>query len=501
MNRPVAASMSADPYKTRRIAVIILILFIGIAYSFLTSMVIFRGDDMAYSGGLGLYMDVTGRPAWRYPLSHIMNVNGRLGDTFNFLFLDFLPRPLLDILCGIFVGAFYWIILRLCFPESRVNLFADIAVIGAITFGLTWWNAFLMLVIQINYIWTSVLNLSCVLILIHKRLRCWQANALIPLFFIAPAFHEACGLPLVVAIALYAWIPSGRHNFTPLQRRLFFSYICGSVIPLCSPMLYSRLLGVTDNFPADDPMWLILLKSDYLVILLVIFIAILFCNHRLHREIIHSDILIWVVAAIGSACFSAISGVQGRSGWFAQVFALIGIVRSLSLFSWKISKPISIVAGSVVAIAIISHFISFLVIQHRYYFATEKVIVEYRSNPSSPVFQSYLPFADAPWWILNKHLGLIEASDEYSLDMEKLYGANSDARLVMLPPELRDIDLSTASLPLVTTEGILIANPGNTMEIKVVRQPDGGEKVYTPFHIRGKSFYFVRPRDLMPGER
>ena len=504
-----------------RLIPLMLIIGIGIVYGFLSSWVVFRGDDVAYASGLEFYQDATGHPAWRYPLAHLMNINGRLADAFNFIFLEWMPRPMLSIISGCFMAAFYWLIMRLSFRLQKVGINARLGLIAIIAFGLAWWNASLMYVIQINYLWTSTLTLFCLALLFRGPLQGPVTICIIPLYIFAAGCHEACGLPVAVALILCHKLPPVREWWADNRRRLCLAYIGGSIIPLFSPALYSRLFDNGERFAPDDPMWLVVGKSAYITLLLILVLgAVLILNRKFRSNVWGSDIPFWSLAALGSMAFCAISGVVGRSGWFTQVFALIALVRTLLLLrSGKrdVSTPpsktgegfsgllkiriINWCLSLMIISIVVFHFGELLRVQHRYYVATRDVIEEYRVHPDRPVFHHYIPFNEAPWWILNKHLGMLNPTDPVNLETERIRGSRVAATLLLLPPELRNIDISSVQLPLHLPDGIVAYNREGLTEIRHTLDSSQHPIAEIPFILSGDSLLIIRSRDLMPGER
>ena len=506
---------------SRRLIPLMVILGIGVVYGFLSSWVVFRGDDVAYASGLEFYQQATGNPVWRYPLAHLMNINGRLADAFNFIFLEWMPRPLLSVVSGVFISAFYILILRLAFRRLTVGINARLCLIVIIAFGLAWWNASLMYVIQINYLWTSTLTLFCLTLLFRGPLSGSTSICLIPLYIFAAGCHEACGLPVAVALIVCSKIPPVSQWWADNRRRLCAAYVGGSLIPLFSPALYNRLFDNGEHYVPDDPMWLVVAKSGYIALIFIVVLGLaLILNRRIRKKIMQSDIPFWTVASVGSLAFCAVSGVVGRSGWFAQIFALIALTRTILLCSpdgsglpetsvtrsYPVSEPPQhrILNGSTALILISMltfHFAELMRVQHTYYAATREVIEEYRKNPESPVFHHYIPFNDVPWWILNKHLGMLNPTDPVNLETERVRGSRVSAPLLLLPPELRDSDISVMHFPISLPDGIVCENTEGITEICHYVDSCGRPVASIPFNLSGRSLLIIRPRDLMPGER
>ena len=497
--------MKDNLFKVRNYIIPTIIILIGAAYVVLTSLVEYRGDDLGYATGLSDYISNSGHGAWRYPFSHILNVNARMGDTFNFIFLDWLPRPLLNILCGVAVGAFYWLVLRLAFRQKKTGVTARLTVITLLTFTFQWWDLFLMLVVQINYIWAVVLNLFCIFLILKKDLSAKAVIGLIPLFLISPAMHEACGLPISAAAILYILLRDrslGILTESP-RRALYISYGIGTFIPFLSPAFYRRLFSTVSDAVPDDSILTIFLKSDYYIILLfVILMVILLSDSKKLKAILTSHTSFWIIAAVISAMISSVSGVVGRSGWFAQTFALIASVQILCNYDWKIKRDSGCFLSAIMIFSILFHYGALIYWQNIYYNFTRKVLTEYRKNPSSPVYTDYISFSDAPEWLLGKPLGMFDASDWYCLEVERRANdIDEKYPLVILPSQMKEIDLTKAHLPYLGIGCAIYPNDTDMKEPEIEILKSGEQMSKIPFEINGRKLVLYRLRDMRPGDR
>ncbi|MDE7414541.1 MAG: hypothetical protein K2N05_12250 [Muribaculaceae bacterium] len=495
--------MTTDSGFNRRFIATAIIIAIGCAYVWLTSLVEYRGDDLAYANGLNNYISQTGHSAWRYPLSHIMSVNGRLGDTFNFILFDFIPRSVLNIICGCAVALFYWMILSLGLSD-KIGVTGRIIVIALVTFTFQWWDLFLMLVVQINYIWATSLNLLCVFLILKKNYSRKEAIALIPLFFISPAMHEACGFPIAVSGLLWCMVHkrSLKGILKSNKGPLFISYALGMFIPFLSPAFYGRVFSSISVTTPDDSPLMIFLKSDYYVLILIcIIILFVACKKMNLREIIFSPTFFWICAGVVSSLISAVSGVVGRSGWFAQTFAVIAILQLISQIDFNIKVFSGIVISAALTILMSIHFYALISWQTLYYKMTREILTEYHKHPGKPIFINYIYFNDSPWWLLNKHLGMFDPSDRYALETERwVHNIPSNTPLLLLPAELKNIDLYKISLPYASHNFKLYYTTG-MKEDTMPTIKNGVEYMKFPLKIKDRDMIIERKRDMRPGDR
>lgn len=128
----------------------------------------------------------------------------------------------------------------------------------------------------------------------------------------AGAFHEAAGLPVAVGLVVYNVLNRSR----PTDRLLTAFFIAGALFATLSPGIISRAGNPRE--PDASPL-MIALTSDWAVILMLGAAAL---TRQSGLRLRRSPLLILFVAAVVSGVISVLSTYEGRSGMFAQLFAL-----------------------------------------------------------------------------------------------------------------------------------------------------------------------------------
>lgn len=491
----------------------LLIIAIGAMMAVYFNYIPYVGDDLVYSGSWERYY----RGLIDYPLHfarNMLRVNGRMGDKLNIFWMCYLPRPALSIVAGAMVSLLLWLVIRSAHvPRQWVT--ARIVIVSLLMLTMPWWDSFSLFVCQFNYVWTSVFVLAVILVILNARFHSRWMWLMPPLAFMAAAMHEACGISASAGLAAYFYLHRSSTPMPRIKRWTLWLFFVGATVPLLSPAFWWRV-GSAGADP-DDPMWLLVLKSDFYALALTLFIVIarFAAPHRL-AEMMKSSWTIYAVAAIVSMCISALGGIVGRSGWFAQTFALI------AFFQWgvenhaRISRRVGI-ALSVVSVAVVTfHLVDVVRWQRVTGRELERCLAVYEANPSQPVYMDFTGDERQPWWVLHKTRGVPDADDRYIIETITHLHGDSIHPLVVLPTALRGMDFSTLRGTRQVTQPYTAYNtlPPSTVPpsyVAAVMPTDTDDRMFcrlngttyvvVPFRKEGRQLYFLTPREQDPGDR
>lgn len=468
-----------------------LILLISVVWAVASAGFPFIGDDLFFSlraselpGGL---LDVP-----RNMASKFLSNNGRLGDISNALWLYFLPRQGLNILCGAFLLLLYMVVIK---ASGARTLLSRVLLIAVICMGLTWWDLFLMFVIQINYIWGAALAVFTIMILLDREASRTLKIIAALIAFPAAAWHEMAGSPL--AAGLIVWLLYDRRRLRSLSRTdktIIVLFLIGSLIPYLSPMLWGRL--GSGNTP-DDSYLMILLKSNYLPLGLTV-AAI--CMPRRVAKLMSSPWLVWAVAAWISMLVSPLGGVLGRSGWFGQIYALIALWPLLKVDSWQFKFSGWLTA--VIAAVIVIHNYEFLHWQCIRNSELHSIIDSFRAHPDRPVYIDLTGYEDVPAIVVGKSAQPL--TNEYFNYRHSPGNRYFDGRylLTILPTAIKSVDLGELKgLKSVGDGYICDSLPVDTDSEGWFDSRDGREWIAVEFSRDNRSLYYIAPRRFIPGLR
>lgn len=418
--------------------------------------------------------------------------NGRLGDVTNALWLYFIPRPLLVALCGLFMAALYCVIIR---ASGAATLLSRTLMVAVVCLALTWWDLFMTFVIQCNYIWGAAMAVFVIMTLFDKNGPRWLKTAAAVVAFPAAAWHEMAGSSLAVGLVAWLLINRRRADMPRIDKVIVALFVAGSVLPYLSPMLWSRL-GDSGAQP-DDSYLYILLKSDYLPLIMVVAAA---CLRRRTRRLAVSPWIVWAVAAVVSMLVSPLGGVVGRSGWFGQIYALIALWPLLGINEWRFR--FSGAAVAVVAAVVIYHNVEFLRWQLKRNAEMTEILDRFRANPAEPVYIDITGYDDIPAIVVGKSSQPL--SNEYFGYRRTPGNLYFDGRylLTILPSAINNIDFSKLNGLQPFGDGYISDSlPVETDSEGWFEGRGGSEWIAVDFTRGNRRFYYIAPRRFIPGLR
>jgi hypothetical protein len=482
--------------------VVALILFIGLCYVVYNTFIVYFGDDVGYGPVAAKRIGGLLRSYYYWIRDHRHFSNGRMANLVAPLLLNYIPRWLLSVVDAAVKAGMFAIAVRVAAP-ARFSTTSRVLLLAILAFALPWWDAMSLFDCSFNYVWATAFGLLCVhVILNYPR----PAKLLVTLFmlgfcFFSGAFHEAMGIPLACGFVAYFVMSRKAWHMSPSQLLLIAAFVGGAVFAFCADGIWNRFHR--DEEP-NDPMLILVLKSDLFALALVAFMLVqLVVNPRRLWKALSTPWVIFVVAAIASMCFSAVSGIVGRSGWFAQVYALIAFYRWADMHDLRISRWNSRVLNVVLALVMVVHYAGMA-----YYQAVvagpqlRECMALSERNENGNVYLDALTDRDMPWWLLHKCRTVPDADDTYLCLMLTRQYSDKAHPIKILPTQVKRINAAEVKGEIALDRGNFVTDkvPNGTNE-RMWLARDGEHYVVVPFVKDGVQLYLITPHDLDPGDR
>jgi len=480
---------------------------------------VWSGDDFSYLSHFGFADDSPGHfhPVWDFPkfvVSHWLDQNGRAANYIAALLLTWLPERVVMMLSGLMSGLMMWLILIWagCFRHYRSNA-SGVLLIGVLALALPWWDSMQVFDCAVNYVWTTGAVLAFLLLLHSRGLQAWPAWAVAVLGFIAGAMHEAATLPVAVGFGILFLLRGqlqGKRNF----RVGAIAFVAGVIWCVSSPGIMAR--AMSDVAPDDSPAVLVLKSCPVVLLLLSVVLVEAFTLKGRQRlsELSVSCWLAFALASVVSAAVCAVGGIVGRSGWFAEVYALI----ALWLWYGKLACPVPVfvktVSAALICLVLVIHYYEFATTQWRLGRQMRDVRELYRSSADGVVFYPEAVYEDTlPWWLLWKTRGIPDEDDSYQLERFSHYYSHGDKRLVVIPAaedrfvtamdggNVFEISPRVRVVSEIPSGVVPHTNDREKSSVLIATDKNGGRSVVTPFTYNGTVYYLITPQIIDPGDR
>lgn len=471
----------------------ITLLIITVCSLFVFLWTVPQGDDLVYKSVFNNYsFDDYFVKVPKWIAGHWLGSNGRIG---NYLLPTLLALP--PRLTALFCAAAVFLLYLFSVLASRRK--APSVVIATVFFLLPWWDGTYLYCVQTNYVWASaVILISYVIVFKEGCLPLWGA---VIICFLGGMMHESASASIVAGFFVY-YIVRGRK--LPRWQIYTVGALCvGSILCVFSPGIILRAGSL--NHPDDPWVWL-LLKSDFIVIAL--WLTVLCCalvkkwRHMLH-ELVYSPAVVLAFASLVGAVISVASGIVFRSGWFAELFAILAFCawfKPISLVD-RYFAPVTLIAVSVVMISCVYW-------QRIIYRDFNELEIKYAESSDGTVFMDRVRDTDIPMVLTQNRLrGIPDPDDVYLLSVFSEYFGRKGQMPVILPTEamkfMNGLPEDTVGL---SCGDILMRNlPPNVRLINTFTDGtplravdfDGEEWIVQPFG----SFYHLSRRIKDPGDR
>ena len=484
---------------------LLLIFLIGIAYAAMGFWMPPLGDDLGFIDSFKSQDD-----CWysfpRYVYRAWLWNNARMADMLNPIGYVFMPQWLKAVSNGAVVVVMFYMTLRLASQLKQKSPFFPVLIIFILTFAMRWDGIWMEYNTFYNYIWSSAFAMLALSFLFSKysSFNKWYCWLMLPFCFIASAMHEAIGLPMAASLVIMSIITPFYKNAGIIRRFVLIAMISGGLFTLTSPGNFKRIGSMLQ----PEPVIQIVFGSAAFVVILLLLCAYLFvCRRSLLYTLLRSQWIVYVGISLFSSGFMLLSGFGGRTGWFAQLFAIIAVFQGLAKLDFTVDKTIGWICSAILSYLIIFHIGKLAEWQHKLSDETREVIAEYKNSPDGIVFYDYTKDFEIPWYLLRKPHGFPDDDDTYyRYRMRRHYGDGK--QLVVLPTAFDPIPAAD-SLPIASDGFILTSiRPadvyGDTIVAIFPREltyMGGKEYIINEFDHQGQRLYLLSLMDRDRGEK
>lgn len=448
------------------------------------------GDDLHYHSAF-LYWDTLWRQWVTRMHLHWLENNSRLGDMLNPLVLNLAPGWLRAAAAGVGAGGFFFGAMACARWRSPALLFT------LMVFCLPWASLWMEHVCMINYVMSSALAFGCLWLLLEcktGKVRTVMLWAGLPFFFIAGGMHEALGLPLALSLVVYALVEGQRRKRTEAEVWAVVAMIAGGLFSISSPGNFTRASAA--NSGGENVILLLFGSAFFVLILAAACVYLAIKRRREMLELVHSDWLVFALMALFPTAFLLVSGFGGRPGWFAQVFALVALMR----LPWGINaggRRVLAVTGAAGAVAAIAHLCMLALWQQRLSAEMRRMVELYQEVASTDgiVFFNYTHDSDLPPYLLHRVRGVPDNDDSnYLISLAYSYG-DPDVGAIILPKDASSLDMDTITAAAALSYSTISPAPdmGGHSDIPGCYS--------RPFFINGRQLLYTTPADPDPGQR
>ena len=501
----------------------ITIIFIGLCYLLYQFCFMSLGDDLTF---IRRYVELEEeRGMLAYPTffyRHWLWSNARFADKINPLFFVILPKWVMYVANSVMLVSLFWLTAKLSRLKSD-NILSKMALLTLMVFTLPWWDSLMLNVCWLNYVWSAALGL-CVVYLFRKSEELTVTNrwllTLMSLFsMFAIGMHEASGMPIFAGMITYTML-YGWKNLSTKQKVLLISVAIGAIYVASSPASWNRASAVAEMSNKRGGIEILLTSNLYLLVLSAIVIAMSFRKRgrQILFELIHSEWVIFIVAAIVSTGLSVMSGIIGRTGFFSQIYSLIAIFYCIARCKCDTAKVVKYLGSIILAAIIVVHYTFVVYYQKIAGDELNAMLEQYNNSEDGLVYMDYLREQQIPFWLLNKVKGVPDADDVWILHTISLYYSDLKKPLIILPEQLKSMDTSEIdglqklgldyvssekpkTTDFMTYEGISLQHFYGDINGSAINYYNGGtEYIVTPFVKDNKMLYLISERYIDWGD-
>ncbi|MDE5850651.1 MAG: hypothetical protein K2H38_10950 [Muribaculaceae bacterium] len=484
---------------------LLLILLIGIAYALMGFWIPPVGDDLGFIDSFQSQND-----CWyafpRYMYRAWLWNNARMADMLNPIGYIFMPQWLKAVSNGVVVMLMFYMTLRLASQLNQKSPFIPVLLISILTFAMRWDGIWMEYNTFYNYVWSSTFAMLalCFLFSRYSSSDKWYCWLMLPFCFIASAMHEAIGLPMAASLVIMLIITPFYRNAAALRRLVLIAMISGGLFTLTSPGNFKRIGSMLQPEPSIQ----IIFGSAAFVVILLLLSAYLFVYRKsLFYTLLRSPWIVYVGIALFSSAFMLMSGFGGRTGWFAQLFAVIAVFQVITKSGFTVGKNFGWICSVILSCMIIFHMVMLAVWQRKLSEETREVIAEYRNSTDGIVFFDYTKDSQLPWYLLRKNHGVPDDDDSYyRYRMRRHYGEGR--QLVILPTSFNPIP-DTLTTPVSDGDFILTSRmpenvSGDTIVAifpRIITLIEDKEYIINEFSYQGRQLYLLSLIDRDRGEK
>lgn len=489
------------------ILIYITLISIGIC-SFLYSLgMSYIGDDLNH-----IYIFGNKFPHWyQWPLIipySWLVINGRFGDMLYGILSLSSPNWLMALLSAIFETLFYIFIIKLS-GLKRDQTLPKLFLIALVMFTFCWWDSFFLFVVKVNYLWatTFILITSWFILFPGKK----DSNKkwmwlMIPFSLISGWMHEASGIPISFGFLVYFFINRNFNQYPLYSKIIMGAFVVGNILSLSSPGIWSRFL--TERTP-DDPAYLLILKSCFYALLLIVIILALTLQKK-GRKILydfsHSYWIIFAIAGISQIIFVAAGGIIGRSGWSSQTYSIIAIFGLYQLHrkNHHVENHFltSQIFSFVLFVIILFHNIGVCHLQLKANKQLKECEIQYIASNDGIVYFNPTQRNEFPWWSLSKNKACVDNDDYWCIKVYNNRLGNNTKEYRLLPIQIKNFRYSDLDNNDLTKfkNGWISRHP-----IKfIIHKNDTINRKFNIIQfksITGDTINYIEPKAIDPGDR
>lgn len=206
------------------------------------------------------------------------------------------------------------------------------------------------------------------------------------------------------------------------------------------------------------------------------------------KQLIRTPWVIFVIAAVASLPFCAVSGIIGRTGWFSQIFAIVTVFYYYNATGFSLNRRLAAVLSIGLAVLLVAH--CFVTLRQQYVMGRElmSMIDLYRRSPDGVVYMDYIRDSEQHPFALRKARGVHDPEETYYIETITRYYGSEDRPLVVVPEAIEKIP--AAEIAGIEPVGDCFVSDS------YVGERDG--YVVVPFTKEGRRLYLYRPHEIDP---
>ena len=198
-----------------------------------------------------------------------------------------------------------------------------------------------------------------------------------------------------------------------MRRHMIMAFCVGALMGMLSPAMWRRIFQ--DKIPDDTPLGLVM-KSCWIGCALVVAVAVLWmARPEKVKTLMREPFCVFFLATCASMCIVAAGGILWRSGFFAQVYALLAFGWWLRPKAGAVTRIAAAAASTALICALAFHFGSFCFYQTKMNAELSEALSRYAADPSKEITLPYHNEPDLPWHVLRKTRGVPDTDDFYLL--------------------------------------------------------------------------------------
>jgi hypothetical protein len=219
---------------------------------------------------------------------------------------------------------------------------------------------------------------------------------------------------------------------------------------------------------------------------------------------------VYAIAAVVSMIISGVSGIVGRTGWFADIFALIAMARFIINNTKPENGKMCMLASMVIALLLLAQQSIIAVWQVKLGREADMVEAKFKQSENGVVFQNVTYDDEITPIALWRLRGVPDADDFYLLKVYAEYWGKPEFILVPEDAEyaiqhnlVKDyIMLHNGHILSVTKPNYINDEIAAIVDYEVHVSWRGGRQwVVQDFEMNGEKYYYHSPRIWDPGDR